>query len=128
MFEVVETVGENEKEPGWRLKKRTKDPCRNPVSALSNINGYILHSNGPKVRCRPASQDFLEWIGSLTIVQMYIKGLDYDDRLLALAFVDVGMFVTSISVFKNLILFGDAFKSITFASLQVGCLTTSSPC
>lgn len=51
--------------------------------------------------------------------QMYIKGLDYDDRLLALAFVDVGMFVTSISVFKNLILFGDAFKSITFASLQV---------
>lgn len=52
-------------------------------------------------------------------VQVYIKGLDYDDRLLALAFADVGLFVTSISVFKNLILFGDAFKSMWFASLQV---------
>jgi cleavage and polyadenylation specificity factor subunit 1 len=50
---------------------------------------------------------------------VYIKGLDYDDRLLALAFADVGLFVTSISVFKNLILFGDAFKSMWFASLQV---------
>lgn len=50
---------------------------------------------------------------------MYIKGLDYDDRLMALAFVDVGLFVTSIGVFKNLILFGDAFKSMCFASLQV---------
>jgi hypothetical protein len=49
VFEVVETVGEKEGIPGWRLKKRCKDPCRNPVSALNNINGYVLHSNGPKV-------------------------------------------------------------------------------
>ena len=50
---------------------------------------------------------------------MYIKGLDYDDRLMALAFVDVGLYTTSISVFKNLILFADAIKSMQFASLQV---------
>lgn len=49
---------------------------------------------------------------------MYIKGLDYDDRLMALAFVDVGLYATAISVFKNLILFGDAFKSMCFATLQ----------
>jgi hypothetical protein len=49
VFEVVETVGDKEGVPGWRLKKRCKDPCRNPVSALNNINGYVLHSNGPKV-------------------------------------------------------------------------------
>ena len=54
MFEVVETVGEKEGIPGWRLKKRCKDPCRNPVSALNNINGYVLHSNGPKVSCHSA--------------------------------------------------------------------------
>lgn len=52
---------------------------------------------------------------------MYIKGLDYDDRLMALAFVDVGLYTTSISVFKNLILFADAIKSMQFASLQVSC-------
>lgn len=61
----------------------------------------------------------LNTVDQLTKAQMYIKGLDYDDRLLALAFVDVGLFVTSIGVFKNLILFGDAFKSMCFASLQV---------
>jgi cleavage and polyadenylation specificity factor subunit 1 len=53
VFEVVETVGEKEGIPGWRLKKRCKDPCRNPVSALNNINGYVLHSNGPKVSPDP---------------------------------------------------------------------------
>jgi hypothetical protein len=58
--------------------------------------------------------------------QVYIKGLDYDDRLLALAFADVGLFVTSISVFKNLILFGDAFKSMIFATLQVSFISTDS--
>jgi len=58
--------------------------------------------------------------------QVYIKGLDYDDRLLALAFADVGLFVTSISVFKNLILFGDAFKSMIFATLQVSFISIDS--
>jgi hypothetical protein len=55
VFEVVETVGDKEGVPGWRLKKRCKDPCRNPVSALNNINGYVLHSNGPKVSLHPKS-------------------------------------------------------------------------
>lgn len=58
---------------------------------------------------------------------MYIKGLDYDDRLMALAFVDVGLYTTNISVFKNLILFADAIKSMQFASLQVSWPTFHSP-
>jgi cleavage and polyadenylation specificity factor subunit 1 len=50
IFEVVETVGSPEQKiSGWKLKLRTKDPARNPVSAVSNINGYLLNSNGPKV-------------------------------------------------------------------------------
>lgn len=50
MFEVCELVSEPGKGGGaWKLKMRHKDPARNPVSALANINGYLLNSNGPKV-------------------------------------------------------------------------------
>lgn len=97
VFEVVEVVGTKPGVSGWRLKYRCKDPTRNPVSAIANINGYIVHSNGPKILA---------------------KGLDYDDRLMGLAFLDVSMYVTSIRVFKNLILVGDFVKSLIFASLQ----------
>ena len=57
IFEVVETVPLPGEVRSWCLKMRTKDPARFPVSALGNINGYLLHSNGPKVRpstrCEP---------------------------------------------------------------------------
>ena len=49
LFEVCETVGAPGKLGGFKLKRRTKDPARNPVSAIGNINGYLLNSNGPKV-------------------------------------------------------------------------------
>lgn len=38
---------------------------------------------------------------------------------MGLAFLDVGMYVTSIRVFKNLLLVGDFVKSLIFATLQV---------
>ncbi|KAL1407554.1 mRNA cleavage and polyadenylation factor subunit [Vanrija albida] len=97
VFEVMETVGEKDGISGWRLKFRAKDPTRNPVSALANINGYVVHSNGPKILA---------------------KGLDYDDRLMGLAFLDVSMYVTSIRVLKNMILVGDFVKSLVFAGFQ----------
>lgn len=56
IFEIVETVGPSPKESGWRLKQRAKDPARNPVSALGNINSYLLNSNGPKVSLGTFSQ------------------------------------------------------------------------
>ena len=50
IFEIVEAVGEPDRPGGgWRLKQRCKDPARNPVSAVANVTGYLLHSNGPKV-------------------------------------------------------------------------------
>ncbi len=98
IFEIIETIAEPDRPGGgWRLKLRCKDPARNPVSALTNITGYLLHSNGPKV---------------------YVKGLDDDERLMGLAFLDVMLYVTSIKVFKNLILISDMVKSVWFVSLQ----------
>jgi len=57
VFEVCETVRAEGELGGFKLKMRYKDPARNPVSAVANINGYLLNSNGPKVsrskrRCR----------------------------------------------------------------------------
>nr|XP_018259229.1 protein CFT1 [Kwoniella dejecticola CBS 10117]OBR81387.1 protein CFT1 [Kwoniella dejecticola CBS 10117] len=99
IFEIVQTVGTGGKAPipGWKLQLRAKDPARNPVSAISHINGYLLNSNGPK---------------------LYVKGFDDDQQLMGLAFLDVQIYVTSIKVFKNLILISDINKSFWFVSLQ----------
>ncbi|WWD06819.1 protein CFT1 [Kwoniella europaea PYCC6329] len=99
IFEIVETVGKAGKAAGsgWILKLRAKDPARNPVSAISHINGYLLNSNGPKI---------------------YVKGFDDDQQLMGLAFLDVQIYATSIKVFKNFILVSDLYKSFWFVSLQ----------
>ncbi|WVR09012.1 protein CFT1 [Kwoniella sp. DSM 27419] len=99
IFEIIETVGDNGKAggSGWTLRLRAKDPARNPVSAVSHINGYLLQSNGPKV---------------------YVKGFDDDQQLMGLAFLDVMLYVTSIKVFKNFILMSDLCKSFWLVSLQ----------
>ncbi|WWC98043.1 protein CFT1 [Kwoniella sp. B9012] len=99
IFEIVETVGKGGKAAGsgWILKLRAKDPARNPVSAISHINGYLLNSNGPKI---------------------YVKGFDDDQQLMGLAFLDVQIYATSIKVFKNFILVSDLYKSFWFVSLQ----------
>ncbi|WVQ81298.1 protein CFT1 [Cryptococcus sp. DSM 104549] len=99
IFEILETVGPEggTKTSGWKLRLRTKDPARNPVNAISNINGYLLHTNGPK---------------------LYVKGLDFDDRLMGLAFLDVQLYATTIKVFKNFIIVGDLSKSFWFVTLQ----------
>ena len=114
IFEIVETVRQpGRSEDGWRLKMRSKDPTKNPVSAISNINGYLLHSNGPKVSLKRAVD------GSVEARQLYVRGLDYDEQLMGLAFLDVMLYVTSIKVFKNLILISDLVKSVWFISFQV---------
>ncbi|WRT69124.1 protein CFT1 [Kwoniella shivajii] len=99
IFEIVETVGPGGKAfgSGWRMRLRTKDPARNPVSAISHVNGYLINSNGPKI---------------------YVKGFDDDQQLMGLAFLDVQIYVTSIKVFKNFILISDLYKSFWFVALQ----------
>jgi cleavage and polyadenylation specificity factor subunit 1 len=76
VFEVVETVGEKDGVPGWRLKKRCKDPSRNPVSAISHINGYVLHSNGPKV-CFYQGRDIISPLTGRSISKDWITMIDY---------------------------------------------------
>ena len=42
-----------------------------------------------------------------------------DERLVGVAFLDVGLYVTSLKTLKNLLLIGDAVKSVWFVCFQV---------
>lgn len=57
VFEVDETVSATPGQSNWRLRFCCKDPTSKPVSAIANLNGYIVHSNGPKVSSCPSLTD-----------------------------------------------------------------------
>ncbi|KIO33745.1 hypothetical protein M407DRAFT_229600 [Tulasnella calospora MUT 4182] len=98
IFEVVEVV----KEPG-SLKRRNKlkllcrDEAKGPVTAVCGMNGYLVSSMGQKI---------------------YIRAFELDERLIGLAFLDVGLSVTSLATVKNLLLISDAIKSVWFVCFQ----------
>jgi cleavage and polyadenylation specificity factor subunit 1 len=48
-----------------------------------------------------------------------VRAFDSDERLVGVAFMDVGVYVTSLRTLKNLLLIGDAVKSVMFAAFQV---------
>ncbi|KAG8854213.1 mRNA cleavage and polyadenylation factor subunit [Tulasnella sp. 330] len=98
VFEVVEVVPE----PGSakrrnKLKLLCRDEAKGPVTAVCGINGYLISSMGQKV---------------------YVRAFDLDERLIGMAFLDVGLYVTSIRTLKNLILISDAVKSVWFVCFQ----------
>lgn len=48
-----------------------------------------------------------------------MRAFDSDERLVGVAFMDVGVYVTSLRALKNLLLIGDAVKSVWFVAFQV---------
>jgi len=48
-----------------------------------------------------------------------VRAFDLDERLVGVAFLDVGVYVTSFRVLKNLLLIGDAVKSVWLVAFQV---------
>jgi len=56
--------------------------------------------------------------------QIFVRAFDSDERLVGVAFMDVGVYVTSLQTLKNLLLIGDAVKSVSFVAFQV-CSTAS---
>ncbi len=53
-------------------------------------------------------------------VQIFVRAFDLDERLVGVAFLDVGVYVTSLRAVKNLLVIGDAVKSVWFVAFQVG--------
>ena len=55
-------------------------------------------------------------------MQIFVRAFDLDERLVGVAFLDVGVYVTSLRAVKNLLVIGDAVKSVWFVAFQVGYL------
>jgi hypothetical protein len=51
--------------------------------------------------------------------QIFVRAFDLDERLVGVAFMDVGVYVTSLRTLKNFLLVGDAVKSVMFVAFQV---------
>lgn len=92
VFEVVPVV-----DVGHRLRLICSEDATASVTALANIGTYLVHAIGQKV---------------------YVKALDREDRLVAVAFLDVGAHVTTLRSFKNLLLVGDFIKSTWLCAFQ----------
>jgi len=55
----------------------------------------------------------------LIVLQIFVRALDLDERLVGVAFLDVGIYVTSLRSLKNLLLIGDVAKSVWLVAFQV---------
>ncbi|KAF5370352.1 hypothetical protein D9758_007006 [Tetrapyrgos nigripes] len=99
IFEIVEVVPDAALAPKrwYKLRLRCRDDAKGPVTALCGFNGYLVSSMGQKI---------------------FVRAFDLDERLVGVAFMDVGVYVTSLRSLKNLLLVGDAVKSVSFVAFQ----------
>ncbi|KAK7059173.1 mRNA cleavage and polyadenylation factor subunit [Paramarasmius palmivorus] len=99
IFEIVEVVPDPALAPSrwYKLRLRCRDDAKGPVTAVCGLNGYLVSSMGQKI---------------------FVRAFDLDERLVGVAFMDVGLYVTSLKTIKNLLLIGDAVKSISFVAFQ----------
>jgi hypothetical protein len=74
------------------------------------INGAKGPSSGAKGTILPHS---------VFLFQIFVRAFDLDERLVGVAFLDVGIYVTSLRAVKNLLVIGDAVKSVWFVAFQV---------
>ncbi|KIM78173.1 hypothetical protein PILCRDRAFT_98438 [Piloderma croceum F 1598] len=99
VFELVEVVPDPQLaiKRWYKLKLRARDDSKGPVTAVCGLNGYLVSSMGQKI---------------------FVRAFDLDERLVGVAFLDVGVYVTSLRTLKNLLLIGDAVKSVWFVAFQ----------
>jgi cleavage and polyadenylation specificity factor subunit 1 len=101
---------------GYRLRLRCRDEAKGPVTAVCGIDGYLVSSMGQKVvKYSRTTRTFL----MLLVFQIFVRAFDLDERLVGVAFLDVGVYVTTLRSLKNLLIIGDAVKSIWFVAFQV---------
>ncbi|KAG5652679.1 hypothetical protein H0H81_004116 [Sphagnurus paluster] len=99
IFEIVEVVPDPavSSKRWYKLRLRCRDEAKGPVTAVCAFNGYLVSSMGQKI---------------------FVRAFDSDERLVGVAFLDVGVYVTCLKTLKNLLLVGDAVKSVTFVAFQ----------
>ncbi|KAL6307058.1 CPSF A subunit region-domain-containing protein [Sparassis latifolia] len=101
IFEIVEVVPDlsSSHKRWYKLKLRCRDDAKGPVTALCGMDGYLVSSMGQKI---------------------FVRAFDLDERLVGVAFLDVGVYVTSLRTIKNLGLLLCALRSIFRAGFIVG--------
>jgi hypothetical protein len=57
----------------------------------------------------------LQSLRKLTHLQVYVKALDKEDHLVPVAFLDIPPFITSLKMFRSLLLIDDMVKSVWLA-------------
>lgn len=99
IFEIVEVVPDPSLNPKrwYKLRLRCRDDAKGPVTAVCGFQGYLVSSMGQKI---------------------FVRAFDSDERLVGVAFLDVGVYVTSLRTLKNLLLVGDAVKSVWLVAFQ----------
>jgi cleavage and polyadenylation specificity factor subunit 1 len=88
--------------------KRSRD-CRVRHRWLSRI------IYGPESECCSR----VRWTRHVLSSQIFVRAFDLDERLVGVAFLDVGVYVTTLRALKNLLIIGDAVKSVWFVAFQV---------
>lgn len=99
IFEIAEVIQDTEERGRrrHRLKLLCKDEAKGPVTAVCGMNGYLVSSMGQKI---------------------FVRAFDLDERLVGVAFLDAGVYVTSIRCLKNLLVITDAIKGVWFVAFQ----------
>lgn len=99
----------------FNLRLRCRDEAKGPVTAVCGIDGYLVSSMGQKVVNILASREHFSYCH----LQIFVRAFDLDERLVGVAFLDVGVYVTTMRSLKNLLIIGDAVKSVWFVAFQV---------
>ena len=99
----------------FKLRLLCRDEAKGPVTAICGMNGYLVSSMGQKV----SKVQYKPIRLLIPSYQIFVRALDLDERLVGVAFLDVGVYVTSLRAIKNLLLIGDAVKSVWFVGFQV---------
>lgn len=98
LFDVVEVVA-TEQDPACRFKLKLvmKDDAKGPITAITDINGYLVTVMGLK---------------------LFVRSLEKDEWLITIAFLDTPYHATGIRRLKNFLLLSDVKKSLWFIAFQ----------
>ena len=98
LFDVIEVVA-TEQDPTCRFKLKLimKDDAKGPITAITDMNGYLVTVMGLK---------------------LFVRSLEKDEWLITIAFLDTPYHATGIKRLKNFLLLSDVKKSIWFVAFQ----------
>ncbi|KAI8973376.1 CPSF A subunit region-domain-containing protein [Mycotypha africana] len=99
IYDIIEVVPEpNNPQTNHKFKHLYTEDVKGAVTAMCNVSGHLAACIGSKV---------------------IVYSLEDDESLVGVAFIDVQIYVTSMSSIKNFILIGDVQKSIWFLGFQI---------